>query len=71
MSKQQVEKTIRAELSMLNEVIDQKIIRGLSYKSEARRHKLLISQLGYMRRSHFFKKNWFERSARLVATFLL
>jgi hypothetical protein len=71
MSKQQVEKTIRAELEVLNEVIDQKIIRGLSYRKEGYRHKFLISQLGHMRKEHFFKKNWFERSVRLASAFLL
>ncbi|MEK7463883.1 MAG: hypothetical protein AAB610_02040 [Patescibacteria group bacterium] len=36
--------TIRKEIKKLNEVIDLKIIKGLPYKAEARRHKFLASQ---------------------------
>ena len=71
MSKQQVERSVRAELELLNEIIDQKIIKGISYVREARRHKILISQIARLRQSHFFHRNWFEKSAKLVATFLL
>jgi hypothetical protein len=45
MSKHQAIKAIRTEVSRLNQEIDLKIIRGLSYSKEARRHKLLMSQL--------------------------
>ncbi|MDB5259302.1 MAG: hypothetical protein JWO73_510 [Candidatus Taylorbacteria bacterium] len=45
MSKAKTVQIIRAEIKRLNEDIDMKIIRGLSYRNEARRHKSLISQL--------------------------
>jgi hypothetical protein len=45
MSKARTIQVIREEIRRLNEEIDMKIIRGLSYRNEARRHKLLASQL--------------------------
>lgn len=44
MSKYQLRKTIKKELRDLNWKIDMKIVRGLSYKTEARRHKFLVMQ---------------------------
>lgn len=45
MSKYQALKTIRAEIEKLNQDIDLKIIKGVSYRREAMRHKFLIGQL--------------------------
>ena len=45
MRKHQTIKTIRRELDKLNQEIDLRIIRGMSYAREARRHKFLIMQL--------------------------
>ncbi len=45
MSKQQTIRTIRAEIDRLNQDIDLKIIRGVSYRRESQRHKFLMSQL--------------------------
>ncbi len=45
MSKYQLKKTIEREIKDLNWKIDMKIVRGLSYREEARRHKLLLMQL--------------------------
>ncbi|MEY2664720.1 MAG: hypothetical protein RIT04_528 [Candidatus Parcubacteria bacterium] len=45
MSKTKTIQMIRAEIKRLNEEIDMKIIRGISYRGEARRHKSLMSQL--------------------------
>ena len=45
MSKQKLSKIIKRELAALNETIDWKIVKGLSYQSEARRHKMLLRQL--------------------------
>ena len=39
---------IRGEVKRLNEMIDIKIIQGLSYKREAMRHKSLMSQLAQL-----------------------
>ena len=44
-------KVIRRELEELNNKIDEKILKGLSYVREARRHKFLLSQLYGLRRS--------------------
>lgn len=45
MSKHHTVKILRAELERVNNEIDMRIIKGLSYAREARRHKLLTSQL--------------------------
>ena len=45
MSKNILIKELQKELSKLNDLIDLKIIRGLSYKKEAKRHKFLLNQL--------------------------
>ena len=45
MSKHQTIKTILHELDKLNQEIDIRIIRGVSYIREARRHKFLMAQL--------------------------
>ncbi len=57
MSKYQTFKTIKTELDKLNHRIDLKIIQGVPYYNEARRHKLLRSQLNQLslRRSSLFK----------------
>lgn len=57
MSKTQTQKAIRQELNWLNTIIDQKIIKGLSYSKEAHRHKSLVSQLSHIQRS-----NWLSRA---------
>ncbi len=45
MSKSQLTSTISKELQEINRDIDWKIIKGLPYKREAKRHKLLLSML--------------------------
>lgn len=61
MSKQQLEKALRRELTLLNKQIDEKIIRGLSYTREARRHKYIVSSLDSIRRS---RQSWMMRALR-------
>ena len=70
MSKQNLEKTLRRELEVLNDVIDQKIIKGLSYTREARRHKFLLSNIASLRRASRMQSGWFSKSFGLVSTFL-
>ena len=48
MSRHQTIKAIRDEIAQLNKTIDLKIIRGMSYVYEARRHKILMSKLSKM-----------------------
>jgi hypothetical protein len=45
MSIKNLEKTLLKELDVLNEVIDRKIIKGLSYKKESIRHKFILRTL--------------------------
>ena len=51
MSRQELKKTIERQLKELNWKIDMKIIHGLSYRQEARRHKILLRQLEHLKRS--------------------
>lgn len=51
MSKNKILTTIQKELSRINEEIDLKILKGESYYREARKHKLLISQLRHVNNS--------------------
>lgn len=55
MSKHQTIKTIRAEIDRLNQEIDLRIIKGVSYRREALRHRFLMAQLARLapRRSMF------------------
>lgn len=64
MSKQAFEKEIRKELDRLNRRIDEKIIRGLSYAAEARRHKQLIARLRPAR------TGFFSRSLSFISTLM-
>ncbi len=52
MSGQKLIRTVSEELSYINERIDMKIIKGLPYKKEARRHKLLMSMLKSAQSQH-------------------
>jgi hypothetical protein len=70
MSKQNLEKTLRQELEALNDVIDCKIIKGLPYAREARRHKFLLSSISRLHRASRLQSGWFSRSFGLVSTFL-
>ena len=71
MSKQNLEKALRRELEVLNDVIDQKIIRGLPYVKEARRHKFLLSSIASLQRASRLQSGWFSRSFGMVSTFLI
>ncbi len=54
MSKNTFVKVIEKEVERLNKAIDQKIIKGLSYRQEAVRHKYLLAQLSSAKRMSFF-----------------
>lgn len=71
MSKYILEKNIQAELKRINEIIDLKILKGLSYRREALRHRFLLNRLGDLHRLSKFHSNWLQRSVNVVATFLL
>lgn len=69
MSKNRLIKTIHTELEKINEQIDLKIIKGVSYKKESMRHKFLTSHLTQALRNH--NTNWMQRTAHMVSSFLL
>ena len=71
MSKIVLEKNIKSELKRINDVIDMKIIRGMSYRREALRHRFLLYRLSDLHRLSRFHSNWLQRSVNVVATFLL
>jgi len=66
MSKQNLEKILKNELEILNDVIDHKIIKGLSYTREARRHKFILSRLAEVRRENRSNMGWFGRAFSTV-----
>ncbi len=69
MSKIQLVHNLRKEIKKLNKDIDLKIIRGLPYRAEARRHKFLVSQFyGFYETT---KKSWFQRTMHIFASFML
>ena len=61
MSKQNLEKALKKELQVLNEIIDRKIVRGLSYSNEAKRHKVILYSLDNLRRQ---RQGWMMRAIR-------
>ena len=69
MSKQNLEKTFKKELEILNDQIDRKIIKGLSYAKESRRHKFILQSLNSLSRNNS-QSNWFSKSFSL-ASFIL
>lgn len=56
MTKHQYLNLVEHELSILNDTIDRKIISGLGYNSEARRHKRLLGLTREFRREGFMQK---------------
>ncbi len=46
MTRENFTKSAQKEIESLNQLIDMKIIKGLSYKKEAKRHKFLLSKIG-------------------------
>lgn len=71
MSKQKLITTIHTELEKINEQIDLKIIQGLEYKRESKRHKFLVSHLTQVIRGETTKRSWTNRLSHVMASFLL
>jgi hypothetical protein len=69
MNNERMYKTIKGEIEILNRKIDLKIIRGTSYKQEARRHKFLVSQLRTMNKQE--TPHWLSKMSSAVASFML
>ncbi len=66
MSKQNLEKILRSELEVLNDIIDHKIIKGLSYAREAKRHKFILSKLAEVKKENRSANNWLGRAFSTV-----
>jgi len=66
MSKQNLERILKNELEILNDVIDHKIIKGLSYAREAKRHRFILNRLAEVRRESKLKVGWFGRAFSTV-----
>lgn len=60
MSKFKLARNIKKEIKKINNDIDLKIIKGLPYRAEARRHKFLTSQ--------FYTFNTLQRTSLLKRT---
>ena len=83
MSKYELIRSLRSEIKKLNRVIDHKIILGLPYGDDSRRHKFLTLQLkrltppaigfGFARSwriARFWRIGWFSRSMGFVSMFM-
>ncbi len=68
MSNHTLSKRIEIELMKLNADIDIKIIKGLNYKNEARRHKFLSRRLSELRG---YNSSWFAESLSFIGSFVL
>lgn len=66
MSKHQALRTIRTEVERLNQDIDLRIIKGMSYARQSRRHKFLMKQLAQLSTSGH---SWFSRSMNFANFF--
>jgi hypothetical protein len=64
MSKSELKHNLKTEIKKVNKVIDQKIIRGLSYSREAHYHRILRARL------HILKKASFVARMKTVSAFL-
>lgn len=69
MSKITLVHNLRKEIKKLNKDIDLKIIRGLPYRAEARRHKFLVSQFYGFYEAR--KNSWFKKTMHVLASFVL
>lgn len=67
MSKHQIVRSLRSEIKKLNYLIDQKIIAGMPYYRESRRHKFLVSQMNHLTPQG---TNWFARSMTFASLFM-
>lgn len=51
MANQNSEKVLKRQLEILNLIIDEKILRGYSYKRESKQHKFVLQKLNNLKRS--------------------
>lgn len=67
MSKYEIVRSLKKEIKKINYVIDEKIIQGLPYYNESRRHKFLTAQL---RRLEPVTMGWFSRAGSVMSMFM-
>lgn len=67
MSQYKTFKVIKSELAKLNHRIDLKIIQGVPYYNEAKRHKFLRSQLQGL---SLRKNPWFRGTMKFASLFM-
>ncbi len=63
MTQLNLERSLRAQLETLNDIIDRKIVRGVSYAREAREHKQILTRLSNLKRN---RSLWSFRSLSLA-----
>ncbi|MEI7810170.1 MAG: hypothetical protein WCI41_01280 [bacterium] len=64
MSQKQYIKMLEREMQKLNEKIDMKIMRGESYRKEARDHKLILRKIRFNTRKTFFQRLFGNRYSK-------
>ena len=69
MNNRKLEKTVQKEIEVLNDRIDEKIIRGLSCVEEARRHRFLFGKLSNIKRKEK-QSGWLTRPLHLASMFM-
>ncbi|MFA6050538.1 MAG: hypothetical protein WC761_05065 [Candidatus Paceibacterota bacterium] len=69
MSRYELIRRIQIELERLNAEIDVKIIKGTSYRQEARRHKFLMARLAELTQPTK-SPNWMQRAAHAMSMFV-
>lgn len=68
MTQHQAYKVIVEEIERLNKEIDLKIIKGVSYAEESRRHKVLLARLKHANPQPMW---WIKRSLNFVTAIVL
>jgi hypothetical protein len=58
MSEREYVKALNAEIAKLNEIIDRKIMHEYDYRKEARRHKVLLTQIRRSEARKSMSKLW-------------
>jgi hypothetical protein len=69
MSKLKLVYNVEKEIKKLNSTIDLKIIKGLPYRAEARRHKFLMSQFNSFEKRPSL--SFFQKTLHIFASFIL
>lgn len=66
MSKQHLEQALKKELEILNDQIDEKIIKGLSYARLAKRHRFILSNLANIKKDYLRSSGWLTKKFSII-----